>query len=160
MIIQHDADGRIYHVVNDPVHPLVAQQYHGQPNTIFLSPMPGEVEPLYDEKGNPLLDQFGEPLTQVVGAFVPVCDIMSDYVENGKLKKRPTFIHPPEIELAVGESVVIDVPAGATAMVDDQSYTIDDGVLEIVGEMPAEYEVTVTKWPYMEAKIQVVIHEA
>lgn len=186
MIVEHTPEGRITHIVFDPVHPDVLTHVKGEGRTFLdLAPikLPDEplldengnqqmerhVEPLFDEDGSPLLNDAGEALYQVTMTPVfltnrikPVeVSLFDDYVVGGEIAKRPSIALPDLVELTVGQAKTIaDLPRPCAIRVDGEAMTIEDGALTLEGDMPAEYEIAFDQWPYKPATVKVIISEA
>lgn len=135
MIIIYDGEtGRIEQTVHDPV-PKDYDQHLASENQSFIF---FEAE---SDEGMNLYENF--------------------YVEAEILTARPRFDLPARIELAVGESVTLSVPAGTNLSVDDQDPVLIEGLsLEIESDLPAEYDLRLFKFPYVDHSIEVVINEA
>lgn len=82
------------------------------------------------------------------------------YVADGQVVDRPRLDLPAQISLTVGETVRLDVPTGTTISIDGSATPLPDNFVEIEGEMPAQYQLQFTNWPYMAANIEVTVHEA
>ena len=73
-------------------------------------------------------------------------NISNKYVDNGEVKLRPTM------PLTVTGSVILGIPQGATVILDQQSFTVDDGEADIEGYTG---KVIITLFPYLDAEVTV-----
>jgi hypothetical protein len=138
MIIEHNSEGMITHVVNDPI--------------------PAGLVEVMDENGATYLNF--PPVKKGDETVFVECDIQFDYIRDGKITRRPTFDLPTELDLKVGETKIFQLPAGTKVYVDGEPTTLEDGELEIGAEMPAEYQLYITNFPYVEVFLKVTVHEA
>lgn len=82
-------------------------------------------------------------------------------IVDGALVERPALDLPETLTLAVGASATLAVPIGATIQIDgDDAGTCDDGTLEIDGDLPHVYRLSVLAWPYIDHTITVTVTEA
>lgn len=185
MIIEYDENGRIFHIVQDPVLPsqvaafadrgvrfvnvppvalpdIPATDEDGQPIYDMSS------EPMVDEDGNPLRDEQGEVLFRDVNRQRMITgrtesadvDFTRDYVRDGTVQARPTFDIQPEIILSRGETYTISgLPVPCRAIVDSQSLLIEDGTLELTGDDPGTFAIVLDQWPYLPATLTVTVNE-
>ncbi|MGV1754819.1 hypothetical protein [Agrobacterium sp. CG674] len=185
MIVEYTPEGRIMHVVLDPVPAAMFQILSDMGKTYLNVPptkMPDEL--LRDEDGNqvfetisqavvidhvPQMDEQGNQQFEDVqvpsikhGAMVSAqISLMTDYIEDGMVKARPVLSIPEAVSLNVGQmGVVGGLPSPCRILVDGAEHILEDGELEIEGEMPAEYEIVFDQFPYMPATMKVTIHEA
>lgn len=185
MIVEYDKAGRITHLVFDPVPEGLANIMDKNGATFLdLPPIPLPDLPVLDESGNPrfettydqifdehnnaVLSEDGSPLVQVIetpvmqtGRFeYASVDINSDFVSEGAVHPRPGIDIPESIRLRVGETITVPgLPVPATVYVDRNQYVVEDGVLEIEGEMPAEYTIRFDTFPYLTADMKVTVYE-
>ena len=68
------------------------------------------------------------------------------YVSDGITLARPAM------SLTITGSVISGIPQGATVILDQQSFTVDDGVADIEGYTGI---VKITCWPYLDAEVTV-----
>ena len=71
-------------------------------------------------------------------------DLEKYYVVGGIATLRPSM------GLTVTGSVISGIPQGATVILDQQSFTVDDGEAEIDGYAGT---VKITCWPYLDAEV-------
>lgn len=148
MIIEYEEDGRITHVINDPVYPGMADTLTAQ-GVRFADFPPAEIVIEEGEDG---------PVTESVLAE---CDIATDYILNGTITRRPTIAAPAEHVMTVGEQLILSsLPDPCTVYLDDQAYTIEAGTLTLDAEMPAEYTLRIEAWPHLPATVKVTINAA
>lgn len=162
MILEYDEDGRIFHAISDPVNPSIVNVLTERGHRfVNLPPIALPDEPYLDAEGNPSLDDDGKPL-MITGRVESVSfDWSTDYIKDGLLQARPRLSVPATVELAVGEQTVISgLPIPCAVTVDGEAATIDDGTLEITGDMTGEYVIRFVQWPYVETETRVTIHEA
>ena len=86
------------------------------------------------------------------------------YVAEGEIVQRPEFLAPPAITTQVGAAPIklLALPTGTTIKVDGEiAGTVDtSGELEITADMPAEFDIGLSLWPYLPRSIKVIINEA
>lgn len=133
IIIYEPNTGRIRQTVNDPVPP-------GLPDVL---------------KAN------GESFIAVDREFG--IEIYTDfYVQNEELIARPNIpLSATDLLRNVGETFSIGgLPKPCKVLVDGEEHVVDDGKLQITADMPAEYELLFTQWPYKDALVRITINEA
>lgn len=130
MIIQYDDEGRINHVMGVH-HPKMAEQLASR-GVQFVEVTP---RPSFD------------PITH-------------GYVANGKLAHRPEFritvSKTSIIANGVDECLISGLPMPCPVLIDEQEIIVTDGYIQISSDMPATYNVTVRKWPYMDWEVEVI----
>lgn len=67
-------------------------------------------------------------------------------IKNGQVTPRPSM------SLSVSGSVISGIPQGATVILDQQSFTVDDGEADIEGYTGI---VKITCWPYLDAEVEI-----
>lgn len=87
--------------------------------------------------------QDGEQVIQVD----PV--IENPYVLRGTLAERP------QNPATLNNTLIENIPAGATVSFDEQSFTVDDGTAELEFPFPGIYSVTVSGFPYLTKTFEV-----
>ncbi|MGO7308777.1 hypothetical protein ACCS91_33520 [Rhizobium ruizarguesonis] len=139
MIIEHNSDGLITHIVFDPVPPDLFQ--------------------VMDDNGIAYLS-FPPMVTEEETKNVE-CEIALDYIKDGQITRRPALQVPESVTLRVGETfVVTGLPDPINVVVDGQVNEITGGSLELDPDMPAEYTLFFDKWPYQAATLKVTVNEA
>ena len=68
------------------------------------------------------------------------------YVDVGAVKPRPIM------PLVVVGSVITGIPQGSTVILNEQSFTVDDGTADIEGYTGI---VKITCWPYLDADVEI-----
>ncbi|RUU75712.1 hypothetical protein [Mesorhizobium sp. M7A.F.Ca.MR.362.00.0.0] len=165
MIVEYEANGRIIHIISDPVHAgvrnMMLNEYTG-PNTVLdLPPLP---KPLVQEKdwdtGEPRFNLDGTPKMISPGVDNQRCDISADYILDGVVTTRPVFDLPDEIELiADGVDIkTIPLPDPCDVRLDGEPMTLTGGSLDLTSDMPAEYTLELVQWPYLPKTIKVFAH--
>lgn len=131
MVIVYDKDtGRIAYVINGPLRPEVEQFYREQ----------SDVDCIFSWQG---LDAE---------------HLANDYYVRKRLCKRPSFDVPTsEVELAVGESIVLKLPKGCDVAIDGEHFVCADGKLELEADAPDQFEVALSLWPYKDATFAVKV---
>ncbi|MBC2806645.1 hypothetical protein C3Y94_026185 [Rhizobium ruizarguesonis] len=139
MIIEHNSDGLITHLVFDPV-----------PHDLFQ---------VMDSNGITYLNF--PPVQTEDGTKNVECDVSLDYIKDGQITRRPALQVPESVTLRVGETfVVTGLPDPINVVVDGQVNEITGGSLELDADMPAEYRLFFDKWPYQAATLKVTVNEA
>lgn len=118
-----------------------------------------------DDNGVPVLDDAGEPVVKLVevplmltGRVESVKVSFEDnYVDQGALALRPSVNLPTEVRLGIGETYSVELPKPCRVLVDGEPLTIEEGVLELQGEMPAEYSIQVDHFPFKPATMKVIV---
>jgi hypothetical protein len=187
MIAEYNAEGRIFHIVSDPVPPGLVERLT-EMNSVFLNlppePLPDvpalgadgepvydyETKPLYEEDGvTPRLDEKGEHLHEVkqrmrmiTGRTQSVAvSFDQHYVQSGVLALRPTLPVPAQIVLTRNQTrTITDLPAGCVVKFGNETMTIDDGSMEIEGEELGSFRLQFELWPFQTANCEVVVNEA
>lgn len=77
------------------------------------------------------------------------------YVVDGAIVPRPSFDITSPLAIPIGTTVTVSLPAGT--QINPNGITLADGVLELEGEMPDEYELTLSLWPYLDKTVKVVV---
>lgn len=83
-----------------------------------------------------------------------------DVVEK-VLNNRPTIDLQDEYNINVGESLSINIPESSILIFHDSKFMTEtlvecsDGLVELDGEMPDTYEITIQKWPYIDKTIRI-----
>jgi hypothetical protein len=186
MIIEHSSEGEIRHIIFDPVPEGLTDvlQARGIPFLEF-PPRPLPDIPALDEDGNPAFDFLKMPLTEDNGTPVldgegnqvlvdvptprmitgrtenVTADIMTDYILDGQITHRPTFYTPDLISLTAGETfTIVNLPDSCTVHVDENTFELTTGTLELEADMPASYTLVIESWPYLPRTIGVDVHAA
>lgn len=73
-------------------------------------------------------------------------DITNKYVDGGVIKPRPVM------PLTVTGSVITGIPPGSTVILNEQTFTVNDGEADIEGYTGT---VKITKFPYIDAEVEV-----
>lgn len=77
------------------------------------------------------------------------------WVDNGVVANRPTFTIPDVITIPIGSVSTFTLPPGT--QIDPIGITLEDGILELEGEMADVYELTLSLWPYVSKTVQVTV---
>lgn len=182
MIVEYAPSGQIIHMVSDPV-PLgliAVLRENGRP-FIEVSPMrlpdiqatdmDGNLlfdtiqQAVIDESGAAVVDEAGAPVTKTVEIPVMLTGRLQhvnvsfedNYVDNGSLVIRPSVDLPAEVRLAIGETTSIALPKPCRILIDGEPAMVEEGVLELEGEMPAEYTIQVDHFPFKPATMKVIV---
>jgi len=132
---------------------LVLIAPEGRPYATVSDPVPAGYQDFLTGEGMQFLELATEDLPDEV--------FFKYHLVEGSLQARPTFQVPDTIGLPIGEATVLNLPAGTTVAVDNgEPVLLEDSSLEIEGEMPANYTLRISNWPYLDAQIEVTIHEA
>ena len=83
-----------------------------------------------------------EDKTWIEGTY----DLETHYIADGIATQRPAM------SLTVTGSVISGIPQGATVILDQQSFTVDDGEADIEGYTGI---VKITCWPYLDAEVEI-----
>lgn len=83
-----------------------------------------------------------EDKTWIEGTY----DLETHYIADGIATQRPAM------SLTVTGSIISGIPQGATVILDQQSFTVDDGVADIEGYTGI---VKITCWPYLDAEVEI-----
>lgn len=141
MIVEYDEDGRIFHVISDPVpeHMVAFLTQEGR-TFLNLPPTPWPAEPALDEEGNPVMvqatDEAGQPL------FKPVLDPEGNQ-EFEEVYNREEDIHEQRplfepVMVQAMESNGMEYAACAIAT----DYVVDGAVvLRPVLDLPEELQI-------------------
>ena len=150
MIVEYDSNGKIFHIIHDPVPPHMAGFLRENGHRFLdLPPVPWPPEPQFDEGGKPLLDEDGTQMIASNGMDSVPCDIVSDYVVDGELNRRPACSAVIKVE---GRTISIaDLPEGSmtTMTLDGVSVPVEDTTIEIDEPGPITIAI-IPPWPYME----------
>lgn len=160
MIIEYDENGRIFHIVNDPVPAGLSETYVSMGKTFLnMMPVPWPETPQFDPNGQPVINPAtGMQMMASDGSDPVQVDIVADYVLDGEITPRPIFNVPDRIELVAGEdSVTLALPDPCTVILDGETRTIEGGELEISSPMPARYSLELSSWPYLEKTVEVEV---
>ncbi|QIG69093.1 hypothetical protein EVB78_060 [Rhizobium phage RHph_N1_15] len=160
MLIAYDNTGSIFHVVFDPVpnEIMIAMIEEGQKFLSYSQQFEPDIEiPWTDENGNPTTKWVqGAPIP-----FQPMPD--THYVDltanPAAVAERPVMAISQEVTLNVGDTLVInDLPDPVEVTLDDQASELTGGTLELLADMPAEYMLTLNKWPYQTTILKVTVN--
>lgn len=133
MIILHDETGRPFATVNDPIPPDYEEFLQSEGTAYVIAPE--------DANGIDLLHSF--------------------HVAAGILLPRPQFDAPDTLSLAVNDRFVLRLPIGTMVSLDgSEPIEVPTGELELESDTPADYELALYSWPYIEKTVQVTVHEA
>lgn len=166
MIIEYEENGRIFHVVSDPVHPQVLEMMLQRESGILnLPPIP---EPLEHERdwdtGELRYNADGSPKMVSPGVTFQRCDILSDYILDGVVTPRPVLDLPDVVELVADGIDVrrLEIPDPCDILIDGEPVSVSNvlGELELTADMPAEYTLEFVQWPYMPKTVKVIAHAA
>lgn len=141
MIVEYAEDGTIIHIVNDPV--------------------PVGLVDIMLANGAVLIDL--PPVQTPEGLKFAEVDFMRDFVNvtTKEISSRPVIDMPSEVNLKVGETTVLSgLPDPIHLLLDGEPVEITGGELELSGDMPSSYILTVNQFPYMPSVTKVVVNEA
>lgn len=126
----------------------------GRPTATVNDPVPEGYQDLMREQNTRFIE-FTE-------ADLPIDLFFKHWVnENDELVLRPELVGIEDLELTVGESHSWTIPLSTQVALDDEEpVEIAGTTLEIEADMPAEYTLTFSNWPYVEKTVKVTIHEA
>ncbi|MBA8881740.1 hypothetical protein [Phyllobacterium myrsinacearum] len=165
MIVQHTDEGFITNIMFDPVPDEIVQAMTNK-NIKFINikgtPLPPE-QLLHPISGEMVVDELGEPIFQSPGLRDVIIDLSHDYVFDGAITPRPIFEAPDIIHIkadGVDMQVVENLPEGATLIVDGKIHMLEGTSLTISSDMPAQYDILIQKFPYLDRTIRVVADAA
>jgi hypothetical protein len=77
----------------------------------------------------------------------------SFYMAADGVTERPALpVHLSRTEIkADGKrmATITGLPQPTTVVINDEAHVIADGRLDLVSDMPAEYRITIDRWPYL-----------
>lgn len=132
MIIEYSDNGRITHIINDPV-PEGMEQVLNDNNCRFI----------------------------VISGADGASDLnaLRDcFIDNQTVHLRPRFTLPDTVTVlanGIDEYTVTGLPAGTVVKVNGETHIID-GDFIIASDMPAEYEMEFECWPYIPHTMKVL----
>src|SRR5262245_61887448 len=90
MIIEYDQDGRIFHIVSDPVPPGLAELLTANGAAFLeIKPVPLPEIPMFEADGSPMVNDAGEQIMASAGVEYADVDLDADYVVDGQVQPRP-----------------------------------------------------------------------
>lgn len=121
------------------------------------------VEPNGKISGN-LVTQFsreGVPGLFLVNSFQEYQDKYYDWdTEEFKVKQdMEVSISNTEIQVVTGTVTLSNIPAGTVAILDNGSYSVDDGVLEVGYNTPGTAVITLENPKYNTSMFEVVVYD-
>lgn len=125
----------------------------GRPLAYVNDPVPEGYQDLMREQGTRFIEMAESDLPG---------DLFFKYWanESNQLVPRPEFAAVEDVQLSVGDTISWDLPPSTWVAVDEEApVEIDGTTLEIEADMPAEYTLSFSNWPYVEKTIRVTIHE-
>lgn len=153
MLIFHTAEGRIEHIVFDPVPK--GYDTSGKP-CVRKDPIPWPEEPVLDKAGVARTKPDGSPMMASRGADRFRVDLAQDYVVDGDVRPRPEC--PAKIQIDGRTLMLVDVPDesevvlevdGVSTAIDERSVEFDEpGPVKIIVKAP---------WPILEKTYDVEI---
>ncbi len=166
MIVEYNQDGRIFHVISDPVPDTIAAMLNDRGRTFLdLPPEPlPEVQMRDPDTGHLVFDDDGEPAMGSPGLRFAACDISKDYVVDGRVVRRPSCGCTASVEGRVVS--LAGLPEGSTLSIfldptDVQSAvqaeaTGDPFLFEV--DEPGQVRIHVTPpWPMLDEVIDVEV---
>lgn len=162
MIIEHTSDGAITNIVSDPVPSGLADFMTGMDKTFLdLPPEPLPVSQLFEPNGSPILDGEGEPIFASPGSSQIIVHIAEHYVLEGEVLERPTFDAPESLAVTVGELITLPgLPNPVDVTIDGTTHIVEGGELELTADMPAQYTIEISQWPYISRTVEVTVNAA
>ncbi|QPC91455.1 hypothetical protein [Mesorhizobium sp. INR15] len=164
MIIEYEQNGRIFHVISDPVHPMVLEMMLTRESGVLnLPPIQKPLEHERDwDTGELRYNEDGSPKMVSPGVIFQRCDIAGDYILEGVVTARPLFDLPDEVELIAdgADTKTLEIPDPCDITVDGEPLTVSNVLneLELRADVPAEYTLEFVQWPYMSKTVKVVAH--
>lgn len=160
VIIEHTEEGRITHIVNDPVPPGL-EEFMTKEGKEFISFPPTALpdEPMIDPStGTIVVDDDGQAIMVPGGTKFVECDIKIHYILDGAIVERPTFHAPALIEIGANgtDEAVIDLPDPCLVVIDGEEHLVTGGTLSVTSDMQAEYTICLVQWPYIPKEVRVV----
>ncbi|RUX60156.1 hypothetical protein [Mesorhizobium sp. M7A.F.Ca.CA.002.12.1.1] len=166
MIVEYEQNGRIFHIISDPVHSLVLDMMLQRDSGVLnLPPIPKPLEHERDwDTGELRYNEDGTPKMVSPGVTFQRCDIETDYVFDGAVTPRPVFDLPDVVELVADgvDTRKLTIPDPCDILIDGEPTTISGALneLELAADMPAEYTLEFVQWPYMPKTVKVIAHAA
>lgn len=187
MIAEHDTTGMIFHIIQDPVPPGMADRLTALGKTfIDVPPTPLPDLPVLGENGEPVVDietrelfeedgitprrdQNGEQLVEVISTPRMITgrtqgvavSFDQHYVLSGVLTERPTLPVPAQIVLTQHQiRTISDLPAGCVVKFAGETIPLPDGSMDIEGEEIGSFQIQFECWPYRDANCEVIVNEA
>ncbi|OQM75603.1 hypothetical protein [Manganibacter manganicus] len=150
MIIEHDEQGRIFHIISDPVMPEVLEAYLAR-GALSFEPKPGAPIQARTMQGEAIVDEDGNPVMTNGSSILAKCDIQSDYIRDGQITPRP--LCPATVVVSGRRITIKDAPKGSTfaAEIEDVEYPLDDTTVELDEAGPLTIIIN-PPFPYMEAR--------
>lgn len=158
MIIEYEPNGRITHIVNDPVPVGIAEVMRRNGSTLLdLPPEPlPEVQKRDPDTGHLVFDEEGEPVMESPGMRFAECDILKDYVVDGAIQRRPSCGCTATVD---GRVVTVSrLPEGSRLAImldpEDMSSVVEtdaEGSFSFEVDEPGRVRICVTPpWPMLE----------
>lgn len=129
MIIEHQADGRIMHVMA-----TVPEAYAA------------------------FLRSEGKRFIEVARIDVPIETLIADcFVIEGMLAERPDMgVTIDRHEIAADDRdtcTITGLPAPCTIVIEGMEHTVEDGRLDFTADQPGTYAVTLRAWPFKDHEL-------
>lgn len=166
MLVEYNENGRIGHIVMDPVPEGVAETLTEKGIRFLNLPVLAlpDIPAVHPISGEPILDEeTGEQIWAPEGYTQAQVDPVNDYVFDEAITPRPSFDAPDLVEIianGVDEKVVENLPENASLIIDGEPHALEGTTLTLSSDMPAEYTILVQKFPYFERTIKVIAHAA
>lgn len=157
MIVEYDNDGKIFHIVRDPVPPTLAEVMLAAGKKFLDLPVRVATKNERDpETGH---------MVPVVTHEYAKCEVGTHYVENGKLRERP--LAGIGMKLRGSLMVMTGVPAGSSVAAEFRAlpnlhskteFTADGDEIELEVDEPGKLMLVITPpWPLREEKHEIEI---
>lgn len=141
MIIEFDNDGKIFHVVSDPVPDglLAIMRDHGMQ--------------VIEVKPNKVFDEAGEHIRTDRLEI----DMARHFVLDGEVRERTEFGLPVDLNLTA--STTFHLPIGTRVSLDGETFLLEDGSITLEPEMVADYSLLFEAPGYVTHTMVVQVNE-
>lgn len=153
MLIHHDEKGFIDLIQSDP-GPEALANLMAMGGYIDIQGVELPPEPLFNAKGEPILDNDGEQIVASRGTEFPELSPWVNYVDvkTGEVKERPVIpLHDDVTITANGADrfTLEGLPRPIVVKVDGVEYEITDGKIVFSTKEAGTYRFTIDQWPYV-----------
>lgn len=167
MIIEYDNDGRIFHIISDPVPPGVEEAMkEGGKTFVSMPPIPLPAEHARDPESGDLLfeeaadEETGEthyePVMESPGLQYCQCKMETHYVADGELQERPDC--PATVAVEGLRVTLQDVPDGTAISVEIDGERIDLNANEFELDEPGPIRIHIqAPWPMKDPTLDVEV---
>ena len=78
-------------------------------------------------------------------------DLKTEYYNDDSVVPRP------EMDLIINNLSISNIPTGTEVRIDDDTKTINDGVLDLEFDLPGEYTLYFTNFPYQNKEVLIEV---